>query len=463
MVFIKYFYIVPFLVFFAGAVWLFWSFLRRMKKDFALRTLARKILTQQKNISRPVYFSTSELKKHLLKNSDEMSIDEYCSTLFFHPENALKTLKKAAKKNNERLILEADLCFVLNKKKQARTLSESAPASGLSRFARAKKLFLTAAFALEESDLMAASEDCAKASVLFRKEKAFYEVAETYLLMGTIYRISALYDVAHMMFRNAADIFGQLGADHRKAEALGNLGMLTAAQDLFEDAETYFKDAENIYTSLNRKLSRSEIINQRALTFLAAGTPKKAAALIKQARFKGRGAQYNAFAGLNYELESRTLTAQKKWKQAQNAAETALEFYKKTNNLPGQLETLMLQAQAFFEMQNLKKSETLARQAVKLAEKQSSCFHIANAFSLLGLIFLQQGDLSRAKTFFMQSLSQETRNNRRSGMAIDCANLSLLEKLSGHSDEADNFAQKALEYAQTYGEDELCRLLTNKN
>ncbi len=455
MIFTKYFYIVPFLVFFAGAVVWFWAFLRKIKKDFTLKMLAKKILSQQKNISRPTYFSSFELKKHLRINQPSVEIDDYCEDLFFHPEKALKKIK-------DNPVLEAELCFLLGKKATARDLLEQVKTSGLPRFVKAKKLFLEASFALEEGDLMAASEDCAQATVLFRKEKAFYEVAEAHLLMGTIYRVSALYDVAQIMFKTAADIFEQFGASHRKAEAIGNRGMLTAAQELFDDAEAYFLEAENIYASLQQKISQSEIINQRALTFLAAGNYKKAAELIKEARFGGKGRQYDVFAGFNYELESRILSSQKKWKQSFAAAESALNFYKKTKNIPGQLETLMLQAQAAFEMKRNRQAESFARQAIALSEKHPSCFHVANAYSLLGLIFLQQGDLSRAKTFFMQSLSQETRNDRRNGMAIDCANLALLEKLSGHKTEADDFAQKALEYAQAFGEDELYQLLKNK-
>ncbi len=434
---------------------MFWSFLRKMKKDFTLKMLSRKILSQQKNISRPVYFSSFELKKHIRNNHGFAELDEYCEELFFHPEKALKKIQKNP-------VLTAELYFLLEKKVKTRDVLERIKNAKLSRYAHAKKLFLEATFALEEGDLMAASEDCAKATALFRKEKAFYEVAEAHLLMGTIYRISALYDVAQMMFKTAADIFDRFGADHRKAETIGNRGMLTAAQEIFDDAEAYFLEAQNIYASLKQKVAHAQIINQRALTFLAAGNYKKADELIKQARFNGRGQQYNVFAGFNYELESRSLCAQKKWKPTFVAAKTALEFYQKTENIPGQLETLMLQAQAAFEMKKPKQAETFARQAIALFEKHPSCFHIANAYSLLGLIFLRQGDLPRAKTFFMQSLSQETRNDRRNGMAIDCANLALLEKLSGHQNEADDFAQKALEYAQAFGEDELYQLLKNR-
>ena len=91
---------------------------------------------------------------------------------------------------------------------------------------------------------------------------------------------------------------------------------------------------------------------------------------------------------------------------------------------------------------------------------------MANAYNLLGIIYLKQGDLQRAKGLFQQSLGCESSNNRTDGMAIDYANLALIEYRLGQQEQGDKTVQTALEYARAFGETELSQLLEkqlNKN
>lgn len=99
---------------------------------------------------------------------------------------------------------------------------------------------------------------------------------------------------------------------------------------------------------------------------------------------------------------------------------------------------------------------------MKESRRHSLNFHIANAYSLLGLIYMQKQDLSRAKALLQQSLHLEQNHNRCTGLAADYTNLALIENLSGDKDAAGQNLQIALEYAQKTGDEELLELIKNK-
>ena len=99
------------------------------------------------------------------------------------------------------------------------------------------------------------------------------------------------------------------------------------------------------------------------------------------------------------------------------------------------------------------------RQITKQAAKQESCFHVANAYNLLGLIFLQKKEFQRAKGLFMQAVSFEERNERFNCAAVDYANIALIEQKCGNVDQARKTLELALEYAQNFEADELVEQL----
>ena len=51
-----------------------------------------------------------------------------------------------------------------------------------------------------------------------------FEEAETYFSLGTIYRISGIYDTAELMYRTALNIYADLFSNKCEAETLGTLG-----------------------------------------------------------------------------------------------------------------------------------------------------------------------------------------------------------------------------------------------
>ena len=117
----------------------------------------------------------------------------------------------------------------------------------------------------QAGEMSEASQYITTALKLFDKEKAFFEAGLAYLQMGTIYRVSSIFDVAQCMFESATEIFTKLKAYTPKAEAYGNIGMLMVAQQRFDEAENYFNLACNCYDITTNIKGRAEIINQCAL------------------------------------------------------------------------------------------------------------------------------------------------------------------------------------------------------
>ncbi len=452
----KYFYLTGLLFFVLGSVVFFVYRGRKIKYDFMLRRHLQKIFHKQALLLSPTYFATPVVRKDLKSGAKHKTTvwNKWQKAAFFAPQKVLHKLAASDLKNSAYYVFKADLLWLLGYEEEARDALAAAE-HPKDLYTQARKLFLQAAIALREGDLQTASADGMRAIKLFAKQNNGFEEAETYLLLGTIYRISAVYDLAQMMLTNAADIFGKIGANHKLCEVYGNLGMLTAVQERYDEAEDYFTKAEKLISKSDDPIRHAEINNQRVLSLLATGKLTEALALLKQNQIRGQGKRVELCAGFTKELESRIRLAQKHWHKAAIAAKLAVKHYQTAQNLPAEFEAQMLCAQAAFAQNDWNTTEQITRAIITKAEKQSSCFHIANAYSLLGLVFMKKGDFKRAKGLIKQSLNQEIRNERCSGMAIDYANLALIEKFCGNREQAQQTLQQALEYAQMLDESDL--------
>ena len=121
-----------------------------------------------------------------------------------------------------------------------------------------------------------------------------------------------------------------------------------------------------------------------------------------------------------------------------------------------------MQARSLCQIFNYDKAERILRRILEENQQHSLNFHIADAYSLLGLIYLHKRDLSRAKALLQQSLHLEQKHGRCTGLAADYTNLALIENMSGDKDAADKNLQIAIEYAQKTENEELLDLIKNK-
>lgn len=323
----------------------------------------------------------------------------------------------------------------------------------------AYKNYLSAFAYLQNGDMLSASEQASAALKFFQKKRCFFEEAQSYLLLAEIYRVSCVNDVAQTMIESALKIFESTKLQLFKAQTIAILGMLMLFENRIDEANNKLKLAKDI--SFSDELT-ADIFNQIALLRLAQKDEKSALKCSRQALtiyLKQHNKRGEAFSR---QLIGHFLLNNGKAAQAYASARKASILYLEQQNFSAYAETLYLQARALCQLEKYDQAEKNLRLILSENHKHSLNFHIAHAYSLLALIFLQKNNLQRAKVLLQQSLMLEQNHERCSGLASDYANLALIEKLSGNFEAAKNNLAQALEYAQKSGDKDLLQLIKDQ-
>ena len=381
------------------------------------------------------------------------------SSLFKHCEDAeLKTIcgKKAKplsalyKAENSLMKFDFSSCFNLQKQIKPQNKTD-----------QARLLAIEAALSLYDGDLESASTKINSAITIFNKQKMYMEEAQAYMLCGIIYKACALFDPAQLMLQKSIDLFTQTGAKAKLAEALGNLGMLMVQQNRYDEADDCFNKALKMFASAKDKKGMVYVYNQISISYLIRNDLKSAKKYCKEAQ-RHIIPSYRSGRALNSDIIAQIEAAQNKWKNVVKEAHEAEVLYKSAKNFSAMLEMMQLQAQALIKLKKDTKAEEILRNIIKKAKTKQTCFHIANAYNLLGVIFLEKGDSVRAKGLFNQALSTELYNERWCGAAIDYANIALTELRNGKKDEYIKNQKIALEYAKESGDEKLTKILEQR-
>jgi tetratricopeptide (TPR) repeat protein len=310
-----------------------------------------------------------------------------------------------------------------------------------SPFAAFKNLII-AQIALSEGDLLSASEETSKALNFFRKHNFLFEEAQTYFLLGTVYRVSGVFDSADFMLRSAVDLFRFVKASRYEAEVLGNLGLLMALQKRFDEAQSYFEQAKTAYKQTTNSDGEGFILCQQALMALQQENLKQAKDIAEHALAAYKNTQIQAFAS---DVLARLFLADGNSEKSAQYAQKATELYNENNNTDAAFECRYIQAEALVDAHQLDQAEQILRALIEDALQHPHCFYIGNAYTLLGLIMLETRQIKRAKSLFSKALEHELSNNRPTGIAIDCANLAVVNRLCGQDEEAKRQLHIAME------------------
>lgn len=381
------------------------------------------------------------------------------------PEAGLNLLEKFIKKHpdNRQILAElAILYFLHGDKIKAKLALDNFKTNKKPDYAQARKYYLQAYLDMNDGNMLGASQNCSLSTHIFHKLGCDYEEGQSYLLMGIIYRVAIVSDVAQMMFNAALEIFNAANCRQETAAVYGNLGMLMAIQKRFEEAADYYQKAETIYQSLQQDVANAEIFNQKALLNVMQNEFTQAEKFAKQALKIHQNKQNSPGIAFSKEILGNIAWNRKDYQLATQMAFEAKNLYKQHQNLSAYLENMYLMALCLFEQNNLKEAEKALRDIAKAGSEQSSSFHLANAYNLLGLIYLKQNDLRRAKGLFQQSLNLEQANNRLGGIATDYANIGLVEWRCGNEEQARKTLETALEYAEADQEQELADLIRKR-
>ena len=456
-------YISIFLIVFVS-VFFSLRYLRRLKKDMMFKLLVQYLISKQKYDGREMFFSTPGIYELIKCGGNLQNIDNispYSTAIvnaFTNPTSVIRDFEKLCNMAPENNLFKAELAklYLINERiEQAEDLIEKIDDRRSNNYTKAIKYYIQSICSTSNGDMLDASQKASLALRFFEKDKAFFEMAKTYLQLGTIYRVSATYDIAQCMFEAAKDIFIKMKLDIYHAISLANLGMLTAAQKRYEEAEECFAKALEINIKLNNLCGQAEILNQIALMETTKKQYDKALDLAQSAQNIHH--QNNNIVGeaLSWDIISYIKSGEQKYQEVIETTAKAINLYEITNNTSAKYEMLFMQASAYFELGKYIEAENILRNIIKFSDEHSSCFHSANAYNLLGLIFLQKNDLQKAKTFFMQAVQREERNDRLSGAAVDYANLALIEQKCGNQEQAEKTLKLALEYAQNSDDNNL--------
>lgn len=449
----QYLYFGFILIFIFSALWIVWSYNRRLKRDFLKRCLEKAVMKQRNKLPADTPYSSEVILKIVrwLAKQKPYKIKIFYEAL--QDTNFKKFMDML--KHTGQIGLAKKLSVLLGENKRA-NLYEGAKAL------HAAVLLKEAKARLKEADFLGASEKSSAAAKLFEQLRFGYEEAEAYFVLGTVYRVSAVFDVADMMLKTAQKIFHHLNAKVREAECLGNLGMLMTAQNRFEEAYVFFEKAAAKYEKNNNIIGKAEVENQAALTLLLEGeyqeALQKATEVFKTHQLFGN-LQGMAFS---QEIICYLHRAQNQWAKAKLFAEKAAKLHKICDNTASFLEMRFVAAEALFESNQPQKSEKILREIIAHNGKNPSCFQVANSYNLLGLIYMNQQDFKRAETLFQQSLACEIQNDRSLGALIDYANIAQAFNRRGNLQQEQKYLKMALDYAQDLQEKELSALLEKR-
>ncbi|MBE6443980.1 MAG: hypothetical protein E7020_04870 [Alphaproteobacteria bacterium] len=302
--------------------------------------------------------------------------------------------------------------------------------------------------ALFEGDLLTASEQTARSLRFFQKNNLFFEEALAYFVLGNVYRVSGVFDSADFMLRSALKLFKFLGAKNKEAEVLGTFALLMSVQQRFDEAEDYLTKAELI---LSENCDLWYFINcQKAMLALISGnlklTKKRVNLILKKTNISTVIAMAN-------DILARVAMVENRFNAAIKHASLAANIYDSEQNLASLFECQYITAEAYAKNNNLDKAELVLRKLINREKHYKSCFYVANAYTLLGLILLQKGKINRAKAIMNQALRLELFSNRKTGAAVDYANLAIVEKKQGNIYDAHKNLAAALQYAKDTDKD----------
>lgn len=465
---------------FCGLIFFPLWFKRRLQNDFFGKQAARRLAAEK-----PLFFATPVIQKTVklllrhhrhdllesLLNGKISKVFSFIATYdrssslllkaFNKPQTAATYFQKQLKKNSrdKNAAMWLALLYEAMRHKNSAAAWDNIAAAPRNRYLKAHYLRHLGETALKNGDLEYASRQFYAAAGLFNRAKAYYEEAAVYLRLGTVYRICFVDDVSETLFLSALKTFRFLKYAEGIAQTQAHLGMLMTGQERFEEAESYLQQALETYHSLQTEIPVAEVQNQLALLYLLQQKFKASQKMLRVAK-----KTHSRFKNTNGIAFSTELSANCFWKQNDFSetikyATTAASLYQQAENISGCLECLYLAAQALFKSGNDNEAETLLREIIESGRQDCGCFYLANAYNLLGIIYMKRQDLQRAKGLFQQSLDLEQRGVRSNALAADYANLGLVELCRGQKESAQKNLQTALDFALQTGDEDLCTQL----
>lgn len=310
-----------------------------------------------------------------------------------------------------------------------------------------------------DTDMFSASQKIFKSIRFFKKKKWFYEEAEAYVLLGEIYRISAVYDVSQTMFDAAQEIYSAIKNSIKVSDVKTFKAILFIGEERFAEAKELLCESQKVFKQNMLSKRCAEVLNQRALIYALQKKYAMAIRFAQQALEIHQNIKNIRGQSFSYEIISLSEYNRKSYDKSYDYALLAMSLYAKSKNYAAFEDSAFLAAQSCFAVKKYEQAESICRKIISSHNKNNTCFHIANVYSLLGLIYIRLNEFNRASALFKKSLNLEQCNERYSAAATDYVNLALIDKKTGRLNNALYNLQAALDIAKKENDEKLCAII----
>ncbi len=443
-------------------------FIMRFRLLRCYHTAATKSLIPLQKKDLPVFYSSYWLKNacrrrfFYLPPSRESLLAQRATE---NPERACRLLARLIRKqphHTRLLLMYTDLCRLLNRRLEFQhTINQIKLPFFFPSALKADYLRLCALDSLYQTDMFSASSQYSRALKIYQKSGFTFEEAECYLSLAQTYRISGVFDVADTMLREASKIYKEMSLYAKQAETEAYHGLIEIGRENYPIADKYLNMAASICTQYQLEKTGMDIANWQGLTcFLQKKLTdaERFFALVLHHRMQASTAA-RAFAA---EMAARINLQKKDFPVAIRLVDEAVIFHRNLHHRPGILENLYLKAEILYAAADYKHSTDVLTALIKEKTPASSIYYPANAYTLLGLIYLETGKLNQARTMFKNAIDMENSQNRLKGVAIDYNNLAELALREGNQEEALTYLNRAIQYAETLEDRDLVAYLKNK-
>ncbi len=342
---------------------------------------------------------------------------------------------------------------------QAQVWLEQMQQRKLHQIARAYNDYMQTHLCINSGDMQNAVQHLQRALKFFKKRGYVAEEAACYIKLAEIYRLCCMNDTAETMLDAAIKIYRLQGAVLHLSAAIASKGMLMLFEGRNEEAEAYYEQA--LLLAPTEKM-QADIINQQALLELTSGKIDVALKKVRKTHRFYEKMHHNIGLAFCLQLEGQIFYEKMNYSKAVSSLQKAAELYLQQRNYTAYAESGYSTANALCKINKFAQAEKLSKQILNVLKKHKSGFHVANVYSLLGLINMENNNLSVAEKWLQKSLTLEQQSNRYTGAAADAVNLAITQQLRGNIEQAHTYSKQALEFAKKTEDNEFIELIKSK-
>ena len=302
----------------------------------------------------------------------------------------------------------------------------------------------TAAVEMHYGNLASAERQLLLAMREFEKDGSDKEYVRAARFLGTLYRISGLYENAEEMFLSIREISRKNGWRTPMADAVGNLGMIYFAREDFCRALAYHEESFALYHDENYLQDAAWQRRLMGICHMYSGQKEKTFRFLREALETFKRENNWLYQARLYADMAMAAEKFQEVKSAMRYAAQAVSKAKKSKDENEIAESRLLAAR--LKMAGGCEDDSVRRllaEALKYFRLVGKKDDLANTYSTLGLFYLHRNDLEKAESFFKDSLRIEEQLARSFGMAADFGNLGLVAVRRRDTDAAVCYFDKA--------------------